>query len=207
MADRANGDAAHLMPPFIGQGLGAGLRDAHNLAWKLAAVLAGRADEVLLGSYARERGPHVRAPIRTALLVGRAMTGGGGPAALVRRPLAAAVLRLPGAEKRALAAWRLGSHPGPRSSGTVGTTSPAPCARSRVWRDRSCSTRPSVPVGCCCTPAPSTRRMAAAARAIGARTIDVRRTSLRSWLRSGRTTAALLAPGPRGGPHRSSPDS
>lgn len=53
------GDAAHLAPPFAGQGLGAGLRDAHNLAWKLAAVTQGRASAGLLDSYPRERIPHV----------------------------------------------------------------------------------------------------------------------------------------------------
>ena len=55
------GDAAHLTPPFIGQGLGAGLRDADNLAWKLAHVLTGQAEEDLLATYdanaARAPGP------------------------------------------------------------------------------------------------------------------------------------------------------
>ena len=58
------GDAAHLSPPFVGQGLGLGLRDVHQLAWKLAAVLAGAADDELLDTYQAEREPHARALIR-----------------------------------------------------------------------------------------------------------------------------------------------
>ena len=68
------GDAAHLSPPFVGQGLGLGLRDVHQLAWKLAAVLAGGADDDLLDTYQAEREPHARALIRVAQLLGRLMT-------------------------------------------------------------------------------------------------------------------------------------
>lgn len=64
------GDAAHVSPPFIGQGLVAGLRDASNLAWKLAWVVQGRADQRILDSYHTERQPHAWAMIRLAKWMG-----------------------------------------------------------------------------------------------------------------------------------------
>ena len=64
------GDAAHVTPPFAGQGLVAGLRDAANLAWKLAWVVRGQAGERALDSYDTERRPHARKIIRLARLLG-----------------------------------------------------------------------------------------------------------------------------------------
>jgi 3-(3-hydroxy-phenyl)propionate hydroxylase len=65
------GDAAHQTPPFAGQGLCAGVRDAANLAWKLGAVVRGEAADGLLDTYQSERSPHVRAAIDLALMMGR----------------------------------------------------------------------------------------------------------------------------------------
>ena len=89
------GDAAHLSPPFVGQGLGLGLRDVHQLAWKLAAVVSGEAGEHLLDTYQAEREPHARALIRVAQLLGALMTGGGRSGDVVRRGVLAAVRRIP----------------------------------------------------------------------------------------------------------------
>lgn len=64
------GDAAHQTPPFLGQGLCAGLRDAANLAWKLSWVVKGFADERLLDTYQSEMEPHVTAYILEANRIG-----------------------------------------------------------------------------------------------------------------------------------------
>jgi len=69
------GDAAHEMPPTGGFGLNTGVQDVHNLAWKIAAVLRGKADESLLDSYHDERQPlatsTTQASLANAMSMGR----------------------------------------------------------------------------------------------------------------------------------------
>jgi 3-(3-hydroxy-phenyl)propionate hydroxylase len=65
------GDAAHQTPPFAGQGMCAGLRDAANLGWKLAEVIKGNSSEAILDSYQMEREPHVRTTIAMAIMMGQ----------------------------------------------------------------------------------------------------------------------------------------
>jgi 3-(3-hydroxy-phenyl)propionate hydroxylase len=113
------GDAAHLTPPFIGQGMGAGVRDAANLAWKIARVHDGTLAADVLDTYEQERKPHARHMIRLALQVGWAMTGGGRVGNLARRAV------LP----------RLGLIPGLRDK-VVDSTTPALCASALVRKSR-----------------------------------------------------------------------
>jgi 3-(3-hydroxy-phenyl)propionate hydroxylase len=90
------GDAAHAMPPWIGQGMSAGVRDAANLCWKLAAVLRGQAPDSLLDSYQTERKPHVTDVTRRAVRTGRLITERREWLATARNHLLRNLTRLPG---------------------------------------------------------------------------------------------------------------
>jgi len=86
------GDAAHQMPPFMGQGMCAGIRDASNLAWKLACTVGasddkakssdGSSDPAWLDSYEHERKPNVRAYIETSIECGKLLNNSFGPSEL-----------------------------------------------------------------------------------------------------------------------------
>jgi 3-(3-hydroxy-phenyl)propionate hydroxylase len=69
------GDAAHMMPPSAGQGMCSGIRDAVNLAWKLALVSKGIAPEDLLNTYEQERKPHVTEILKGALFISKSLQG------------------------------------------------------------------------------------------------------------------------------------
>jgi 3-(3-hydroxy-phenyl)propionate hydroxylase len=89
------GDAAHMMPPFAGQGLNSGLRDAWNLGWKLAYVALGLLGDSVLDTYQEEREPSARAMIRLSETVGRIVMTTSLPKARVRDVVLRAGLRLP----------------------------------------------------------------------------------------------------------------
>jgi 2-polyprenyl-6-methoxyphenol hydroxylase-like FAD-dependent oxidoreductase len=112
------GDAAHLTPPFLGQGLCSGLRDAANVAWKLDLVLRGVAHERLLGTVEAERQPQNEAVIQLAIELGKVLCqldpkaaaerdamlrGAGPPPPLELAPLTAGLLHQPIGEPDPLA--------------------------------------------------------------------------------------------------------
>lgn len=90
------GDAAHIMPVWQGQGYNSGMRDAFNLAWKLALVVNGKAGETLLDSYQQERRDHAKAMIDLSVTAGyvlaaaEALAGGRARRSLLAAKLPAA---------------------------------------------------------------------------------------------------------------------
>lgn len=90
------GDAAHLMPPFAGQGMNAGIRDAFNLSWKLAFVIRELASDALLDTYERERKPHVQAMLRLSEMIGTVVMARDSALATSRDLLLGAARHVPG---------------------------------------------------------------------------------------------------------------
>jgi len=188
------GDAAHLTPPFIGQGLCAGVRDSMNLSWKLAGVLRGDLPESILDTYEAERKPHARALIRLAKLVGAAMTQGGRAGDVLRRVVAPRLHRVPGLRARLLdsetpALSRSELVVGPRRS-LAGRLCPnALLADGRRFDD--VATGGFVLVSA--VPLSDEQRHQLADR--GATLVEVGPGSpLHAWLSTGQATAALVRP-------------
>ncbi len=102
------GDAAHLMPPFAGQGLSAGVRDAGNLAWKVALAVRDGLPDAALDSYEAERRPHAESIMRLAVGLGRVVQTADPRRARVRDAVGRGTQAVP-----PLAAWlrRLGIKP------------------------------------------------------------------------------------------------
>lgn len=94
------GDAAHMMPPFAGQGLNSGLKDAANLAWKLAAVIRGELGELTLDTYEQERRRHAAAMIDLSVRRGRVVMTTSRTRARVRDAAATLARTLPPLRRR-----------------------------------------------------------------------------------------------------------
>lgn len=87
------GDAAHLMPVWMGQGWNSGMRDATNLGWKLATVLSGQASDELLDTFTAERRDHAKAMVDLSLTLGKVIKITN-PLGVMARDTASSVLNL-----------------------------------------------------------------------------------------------------------------
>ena len=190
------GDAAHLTPPFIGQGMGAGVRDAANLAWKIAGVHNGTLAADVLDSYEQERKPHTRHMIRLALAVGRAMTGGGNVGNLARRVVLPRLRLIPGLRDKVVDSTTPALHSsalvckslGPRR--LAGTLCPNPLLPDGRRLDDVVGTGFALIT----TSRPSAADDASLRRRGVVVLVAQTGSALETWLRGGRATAALVRP-------------
>lgn len=191
------GDAAHLTPPFIGQGMGAGLRDAKNLMWKLVAVREGLLPASALDSYQIERGPHATAMIKRAVMVGWAMTGGGHRTAAVRKRVLPPLIKLPGIAAKVTDSATPSLRPSqfvrrsvPTIHGLAGTLCPNALVDKSTRFDEIA---PDQTVVVTMTPPSDGQRREMTRR--GAHVLVVEKSSpLGTWLRRGRSCAAIVRP-------------
>ena len=190
------GDAAHTTPPFIGQGLCAGMRDALNLSWKLAGVLSDELPSSVLDTYQQEREPHVRRMIRIAILVGQSMTAGGRLGTLSRRVLFPMMFHVPGLQRVILD----GFHPALHASDLViksrrrrelaGTVCPNVVLPQGIRIDKVIAHRFALITSATL----STQQRAELDRRGAAVVVAAPGDPLSDWLHHGRATTAIVRP-------------
>lgn len=188
------GDAAHLTPPFIGQGMGAGIRDASNLGWKVAGFLSGALSADVLDTYELERSRHARSMIDTARLLGTIMTRGGAAGDALRTAVVPVLNRAPVVRRRFIDS---------ATPPLAGSSLVAPRRGDRL-AGRLCPNTvdgrrvvdalvgPGWAVVTSAAPSPSDRRELEARSVVVVETAS--RPELAAWLRTGRATAALVRP-------------
>ena len=190
------GDAAHLTPPFIGQGMGAGVRDAMNLSWKLAGVLNGTLATGVLDSYQHERKPHALSMIRLALAIGQSMTGGGRFGNLARRVVLPRLRWVPGLRAKVMDSTTPALRPSAlvsksrRGRRLVGTLCPNPELREGQRLDALLGTNFALIT----TQRPDATDDALLRQRGVVVLVAERGSELELWLRRGRTTAAIVRP-------------
>jgi len=190
------GDAAHLTPPFIGQGMGAGIRDAMNLSWKIAGVLAGTLNHDVLDTYQQERRPHIHGLIRLTLGIGSAMTAGGDFGDLLRRTIVPRLPLVPGLRRRVVDSQTPRLHRSALVDRTfvprqlAGTLSPNPVVDGNRRLTEVAGNRFAM-----VTAIPLARGDREMLDARGAIVVYAAAGSeLAEWLRRGRATAAVIRP-------------
>ena len=192
------GDAAHLTPPFVGQGMAAGLRDALNLTWKVAGVLDNTLPESVLDTYEQERKAHAAAMILMAVSVGAAMTGGGRVGDLIRHVVFPRLqnLRLPGTRTSAADGVAPGLH---RSAmviksrtpgGLAGSLCPNPVLHDGVRFDQVVGNRFALVTSLPLSDAQQ-RQLSGHGAAV---VIADQGSELDRWLREGHARAAIVRP-------------
>lgn len=187
------GDAAHLTPPFIGQGMGAGLRDALNLSWKLGGVIQHQVDASVLETYEVERKPHARSAIGLAKLTGTLMTAGGRIGDSLRGVLTSWAVRLPRIASRMADSE---TPPLPRSSWVLRRRGDRLAGRLCPRNHDESGSR--VPAPQRFTLVTAVLPTSAQRRELEARGCHIARakpgSALADWLQAGRASAALVRP-------------
>lgn len=188
------GDAAHLTPPFIGQGMGAGIRDASNLGWKVAGFLEGSLPADVLDTYEPERSRHARSMIDTAQLLGRIMTRGGRAGDALRTAAVPLLNRTPIVRRRFIDSATpplVGSSfvSARRGDRLAGQLCPNTVQGRRVVDD---VIGPGWALVTCEAPSPTDRCELEVRGCTVVGTTD--RPELSSWLHEGRARAALVRP-------------